>query len=230
MSFLDYYARRNVVLVNYANIKHVSLDFYMDDFFGGYEFATEVQTVWVGGGQTYLEKPENVSTQEYSFLSVDASLRGDNSGNRLTDYLAASGASSMTLRDLYNAVASEEYGQNVSLMSGYSTLGAASFQDMLLLLFNTYYLGNLTEEEQKAGLEEKVLMKLSFTVEGSKKDVYTYEFRRIDDRRVMVSVYNPGYDNTVSDFYITTFAFKKIVNNFDKLLNGVTIDSESAYK
>ena len=46
----------------------------------------------------------------------------------------------------------------------------------------------------------------------------------------MVSVYNPGYDNTVSDFYITTFAFKKIVNNFDKLLNGVTIDSESAYK
>ena len=230
MSFLDYYARRNVVLVNYANIKHVSLDFYMDDFFGGYEFATEVQTVWVGGGKTYLEKPENISTQEYNFLSVDASLRGANSGNRLTDYLTASGASSMTLRDLYNAVASEEYGQNVSLMSGYSTLGAASFQDMLLLLFNTYYLGNLTEEEQKAGLEEKVLMKLSFTVEGSKKDVYTYEFRRIDDRRVMVSVYNPGYDNTVSDFYITTFAFKKIVNNFDKLLNGVTIDSESAYK
>lgn len=230
MSFLDYYARRNVVLVNYANIKHVSLDFYMDDFFGGYEFATDVQTVWVGGGKTYLEKPENVSTQEYKFLSVDASLRGANSGNRLTDYLTASGADSMTLRDLYNAVASEEYGQNVSMMSGYSTLGAASFQDMLLLLFNTYYLGNLTEEEQKAGLEEKILMKLSFTVEGSAKDVYTYEFRRIDDRRVMVSIYNPGYNNTVSDFYITTFAFKKIVNNFDKLLNGVVIDTESAYR
>lgn len=230
MSFLDYYARRNVVLVNYANIKHVSLDFYMDDFFGGYEFATDVQTVWVGGGKTYLEKPENISTQEYKFLSVDASLRGANSGNRLTDYLTASGAGSMTLRDLYNAVASEEYGQNVSMMSGYSTLGAASFQDMLLLLFNTYYLGNLTEEEQKAGLEEKILMKLSFTVEGSAKDVYTYEFRRIDDRRVMVSIYNPGYNNTVSDFYITTFAFKKIVNNFDKLLNGVVIDTESAYR
>jgi hypothetical protein len=101
---------------------------------------------------------------------------------------------------------------------------------MLLLLFNTYYLGNLTEEEQKTGLEEKILMKLSFTVEGSAKDVYTYEFRRIDDRRVMVSIYNPGYNNTVSDFYITTFAFKKIVNNFDKLLNGVVIDTESAYR
>ena len=77
--------------------------------------------------------------------------------------------------------------------------------------------------------KEKLLMKLSFTVKGSAKDVYTYEFRRIDDRRVMVSLYNPGYNNTVSDFYITTFAFKKIVTNFDKLLNGVVIDPDSAY-
>ena len=230
MSFLDYYARRNLILVNYANIKHVSLDFYMDDYFGGYEFDTKSETIWVGGGNTYLEKPENISTQEYNFLSVKASLRGKNSGNRLTDYLTESGADYMYLRDLYNKVASEEYGQDVNLMSGYSTLGAVSFQDLLLVLFNTYYLGNLTEEEQKAGLEEKVLMKFTFTVEGSAKEEYTYEFRRIDDRRVMVSLSNPGYNNTVSDFYITTFAFKKIVTNFDRLLNGITIDPESAYK
>ncbi|MBQ7387323.1 MAG: DUF4340 domain-containing protein [Clostridia bacterium] len=230
LSFLDYYARRNVVLVNYADIKSVKLDFYMDDFYGGYDFETVCQTIWVGNGQQYLEKPDDVSTQKYEFLSVDASLRGDNSGNKLSEYIEATGADSMTLADLYNAVASEEYGQKVELSSGYSTLGAASFQDMLLLLFNTYYLGNLTEEEQAQGLKQKKLMSISFTVEGSKKDVYTYDFYRVDDRRVMVSLYNPGYNNAVNDFYITTFAFKKIVTNFDRLLNGIEIDAESAYE
>ncbi len=229
LSFLDYYARRNLVLVNYANITNVKLSFSMDDYYGSYDFETVCQTIWVGDGQQYLEKPEDVSVQEYEFLAVEATLLGENSGNKLTEYIEELGVDSMSLAELYNRVASEEAGQQVSAMSGYSTLGASSFQDMLLVLYSTYYLGNLTAEEQAEGLKQKKLMSISFTVEGSKREVYTYDFYRIDDRRVMVSLYNPGYNNAVNDFYITTFAFKKLVNNFDRLLNGIEIDSESAY-
>ncbi len=225
MSFVDYYARRNVVLVKYNYIKNVKLDFYMDDYYGGYDFETVCETVWVGGGQQYLEKPDDVTTQKKEYLAVDVSLRGDNSGNRLTEYITSSGKSSMSLADLYGKVESEELGYDV----GYSSLGATSFQDMLLVLYSTYYLGNLTEEEQAEGLKSKKLMSMSFTVEGSECDTYTYDFYRIDDRRVMVSLSNSENAKVVNDFYITTFAFKKIVSNFDRLLNGIEIDADSAY-
>jgi hypothetical protein len=70
-------------------------------------------------------------------------------------------------------------------------------------------------------------------VPGSSAYPYVYEFYRIDDRRVMVSVYRLGTDgvhiNEVSDFFISIFAFKKMVRNFVNLLNGAEINVDSGY-
>ena len=73
-------------------------------------------------------------------------------------------------------------------------------------------------------------------VEG-KEYYYTYDFYRIDDRRVMVSLYRSDADGNkidtlgeVSDFYITTFAFKKLVNQYIGILNGEHVDESVSYK
>jgi len=77
-------------------------------------------------------------------------------------------------------------------------------------------------------------MRFSFTVPGSSAYPYVYEFYRIDDRRVMVALYRLGSGgievNRVSDFFISTFAFKKLVRNFTNLLNGAEINVDKGYE
>lgn len=232
LSFTDYFARRNLMLIKYTDIESMTLNFNFEDFYGSYTLDAECTKVWASGGEIYLTKPENISAKQVDYLTVEAYVNGANSGNKLTEYITSDGKPSLDLGKLYNRVASEALGREVSLTVGNSTLGAASFQDMLSLMFNTYYLGALTPEEQAEGFKTEKLMSLSVKVketETVKSKTYTYDFYRIDDRRVMVSLYNEGYDNAVSDFYITAPAFKKIVNNFDNLFNGIRIDADEMY-
>ena len=75
---------------------------------------------------------------------------------------------------------------------------------------------------------------LSFTVKSSTVlDKYCYEFVRLDDRRVMVTFYLEDDEGNktqrVSDFYITDFAFKKIVYSYTSLLSGKAFDADTAY-
>ena len=63
---------------------------------------------------------------------------------------------------------------------------------------------------------------------------YTYDFHRVDDRRIMVTLYRTDAEGNrvseaVSDFYISTFAFKKIVRAFFDVLNLKTVDNEVGY-
>ena len=96
------------------------------------------------------------------------------------------------------------------------------------------YQGILTKEEQQAARESgEYLMKMTVSVHNSKtgtdKD-YTYEFHRVDDRRIMVTLYtesNP--DAFVSEYYISTFTFKKLVSTFVGVANGVIIDQNTPY-
>ena len=83
-----------------------------------------------------------------------------------------------------------------------------------------------------------MLFRMSFKLESSAWR-YVYEFYRYDDNRVMVRLYQATYDATtntytqkttpVSDFYISNFAFRKMVNNYVSLMNVETIDKEVGY-
>jgi hypothetical protein len=64
---------------------------------------------------------------------------------------------------------------------------------------------------------------------------YVYEFYRISDRQVMVKLYRQNRNSpadireSVSDFYVSTFAFKKIVNAYLGILNKELIENETPY-
>jgi hypothetical protein len=78
-------------------------------------------------------------------------------------------------------------------------------------------------------------MKFSFKIAKSEYSKYTYEFYRYKDRRVLVRLYpvnsegNKVEAREVSEFYISTFAFKKIVGNFLTVLNGEELDIDKVY-
>ncbi len=226
-SFVEFWARRSLMMVDFKDIEEVTLDLYMDDVYGSYVFDTVCDTIWISGGEHYSE-PVDGGT-EYDFLTVNVSSNGQSSGNKLVEYLTASGADYINMADVYNKVAEEKTGVEQWLSIGNDTMGASYFKELLFVLYNIHYTGSLTAEEQAEGKKTEKIMSISFTVDGSAKDTYTYDFYRIDDRRVMVSLYNPGYENEVSDFYISTFAFKKIISNFDRLMNGEQILPDLGY-
>ena len=232
-SFTEYWSKRNLVMIDVANIDKVGVEFNMADIYGGYDFTLKHETYYYTADGRYPTKPEGVSSTEYDFITVRVKPLGDrHSENELVKILAERNAFDVDLASVYNQVAGIAPG-GVGLSVGYDTLGTSSFKDILRILYSTYYLGVVSEEDMAKGEEENRLMRLSFDVGTSSAYSYTYDFYRIDDRRVMVSFYRMGDDGTkigvVSDFYVSTFAFKKIVTNFQNLLNGVEIDTEAAY-
>ena len=125
--------------------------------------------------------------------------------------------------------------------NSYDPLGSAYFNSVYEILLLSRYRSNLTEEE-KSEVDGKIengevsrIFRMHFKISG-KDDYYTYDFYRIDDRRIVVSLYRTNENGEtvnsgmkVSDFYITTFTFKKLVSNYIALLNGETIDGTIGY-
>ena len=77
-------------------------------------------------------------------------------------------------------------------------------------------------------------LKLDSNAAPKSQDLYVYKFYRIDDRRVRVSLHREDSDgdiriSAVSDFYISSFAFKKIASGFISLLNAEVIDINEGY-
>ena len=228
-SFADYWARRGLVMVNYSDIDSMTVDLYMDDLYGSYGLQMEHEDAWIYNNELKFTQPEE-GGQAYDFLTVKVSKLGDCTETAFSRYLESEGYSQMSLAAIYNYAAGITDG---TLTYGYDTLGTANFKDFLMIMFSTYFGDTLTAEEKKLANEDNLLMKISFTVTDSSPYPYVYSFYRIDDRRVMVSITQVGGSgDTVmraDDFYISTFAFKKIVRNFIDLLNGVSIDPDVGY-
>ena len=233
-SFTEYWARETLAAVNYSDISNMTLDFYMDDLYGSYNMDIEHNTVYLYNGYAYPTQPEvdgKKVGQAYDSIVVHVSPNGMNiTESVLTRELKASGLSSMRLCTVYQ----KAMGADEVPMGVYDSIGTDNFKSVLSIIFNTYYTGRLTAEEQAEGLASgELAMKFSFTVPGSTIYPYVYEFYRIDDRRVMVSIYNEDTKgnalNRVSDFYISTFAFKKIARGFVSLMNGETVQVDEGY-
>ena len=76
-------------------------------------------------------------------------------------------------------------------------------------------------------------MKMNVSLyEGYSSYSYAYEFYRISDRRVMVKIYKENRNDPtdriqeVSDFYVSTYSFKRIVNSYLALLNAEELDND----
>ena len=229
-SFVDYWARRGLVMIGYENIDNMTVDLYMDDVYGSYELDMLHSTKWISGNRLHDEKPAN-GGQVYDFLTVNVSRLGDCSETAFSRYLDQLGMQRMSLAAVYNYANGAANGQ--MLTYGYDTLGTANFKDFLLIMFSTYFSDSLGEADKSLASEDNLLMRITFTVSKSSAYPYVYEFYRIDDRRVMVSITQTGGSGQTvmeaDDFYISTFAFKKIVRNFQGLLDGKSLDGNVGY-
>ena len=253
LDVVDFWARRNLILVNTELIDRIEFEFNMSDLEGKYTFDIEHNEIYIDQltGQAYFDVskiPEGTSYSPYDWIDVFVTQHGEATvKTAFEEYLKSNGRwekeRSGYLSDLYNYVA----GHPVS--STRDTLATAMYKNFILMLFYTQYTGTLTEKEQAAVLDPNgdgstddapaPLLKFSVKLNNSKPNAdttkeYHYEFYRCDDRRVMVRIYETRGgkvidDNYASDFYVSVLGFRKIVSGFLTLLNGKTVNEENPY-
>ena len=235
--FIDFWARRNILMMSIMNVEEINLTFNMDDYKGQYDFDISFDRYYSG----YVNN-QYVSSYEYFEGSspideqhVNVTTTADSFGTKIKEYMEANadGRYVYGLTPLYNKTMGD--GDTTYYPGSYDTLGTAYFNAVYEIIQLTRYQGRLTADEQARAYENKCIFSINIKVSGA-EDYYTYDFYRLDDRRVMVSLYRTDADGKilsngmkVSDFYITTFAFKKIVGSYVSLLNGLEVDEEIAY-
>lgn len=226
-TFVDFYARRNIVMANISAINNIKLEFYMDDLYGTYSNELKHNNLYAYAGKLYrkeeLTEDELAMATEYDAIDVLVTPSGECFDTAFSDYLDKNGYTYISLREFYN----NEY---VELESR----GTANFKEWTETLFFMGYQGTLTEEEQATGFERgKLLMKMTVRLyDGYGAYQYAYEFHKISDRKIMVKLYRENivdgsHENEVSDFYISTFAFEKLAGLYVSILEGEDITNKT---
>ncbi len=237
-SFVDLWARRNLFMVDIKDIEGMDVTFNMSDLKGDYRVAFDHRYYYVSDktGYAYVDEnavPEDETYQEYHKLNLGIVPVGDIS--TYTDSKLKAEYSSLET--------SKEFGDGISwtLMNalygggqtGADDTSTSNMKEYMRLLFNTSYMDTLTKDEQAEAKANGSLMTLKFKLDSSAYR-YGYDFYRLDDRRVMVSIYriddtNGDVIGETSDFYIPTSAFKKIAGAFNAMLNGEALVNDTGY-
>lgn len=245
--FVDLWARRNLLMMSIDKLAKIKLEFNMSDIKGTYDFEVVFKEVYGGyiNGEYEIKEEEFEGSSAFIEERVNVKASDDATETELKKLLDSSDSDWYSLAALYNKTMGD--GKTMMYYPGSrDTLGAAYFNSVYEVLQLTRYQGILDmTDEEKATLIATAPKVMSMTVEvvqvKNKIYSYTYDFYRIDDRRVMVSlskycttVLNDGsttveFEGSVTDFYISTFAFKKLVRNYVALLNGEAIDGTIGY-
>ena len=230
-TFVDFWARRNLVIVDIANVEEVSVDFLMTDVYGSYDFKLDHQKRFLdGNGNYYLSRPSGVSVSPYDFITVNVSQTGNCMETEFSKYITAKGYSKVSLGQLYDDI----LGGGESLKKGNDTAGTGYFKEFVQSLYSSGYTDVLTEAEQaEAFATAPKIMSLKFKISSS-AFYYVYDFYRLDDRKIMVAIYRADSDGVkksevVSDFYVSTFTFKKLASQIVSLLNAKEVNSDEAF-
>ncbi len=251
-SFVDFWARRSLMMFDINNLDKISVEFNMEDLAGEYIFDLAHRTGYIVGNQLTFTEPESYS-DIYNYITVTVQNNCKCTGEckctetKLSQMIEEREGARVSLSSLYNRYLTEGDGVGFSGGTAYiglDTAGTSYFRDVMRILYATQYAGVLTAEEQaKALADAPMVMKITVKLDTEKapntEDVSrVYEFYRCDDRKVMVRQYNldkngdkvmaGGYSD-VTDFYISSFAFKKICANYFALLNAEIIDAEAPY-
>lgn len=236
-SFGEYWARKNLAMVDYLDIDSMKVDLKMDDIYGSYDFDFIHGIRYVINGN-----PVPAGTEGAKALNV-LTVRTEPLSTNMSDSVFARfiknnpTLTAVDIANIYDSVAGVEPGKH--LMVRNDTAGSASFKNILQMIYNTNFIGSLDSDEAAKVVEERaedIIMSMRFTLIGGGYH-YAYDFYRISDRKVMVHIYRVddagNFVNSVKDtsvgFYISSFAAKKIVNAFGDLLNGVMVNPDVSY-
>ena len=230
-SFVEFYARRNLVLTNISNISDIDIEVSFDDLYGSYSNELEHVKLYAYDGRLYLANQltaeELAKASPYDMINVMVTPYGDCITTEFSKFLEDNNIDRATLYEFFDK-------KTVEL----DTLGTYNFKEFVGVLFFIHYEGSLSEEEQtsEAANNAKILAKLKVGIINSAKD-YVYEFYRIADSRVMVKIYEADVvtgeklsdGKVVSDFYISMHSFKKLIGTYFEMLNKNNIDAEIPY-
>ena len=230
--FVDFWARKNLVMMDITKLRGLKLEFNMQDLSGTYNFDVVFKEAYGGYvGNDYVIREEafqGSSPIEHEIVRVKAA-----EGSFETEFTKMFGNEWGDISTLYDHTIGG--GKTAYYPGTNDTLGAAYFNSVYETLQLTRYFDYLTEDEQAVGLTGPRILRMHLRVDG-KEYYYTYDFYRLDDRRIMVRFYRSDADGNkiehlgeVSDYYVTTFAFKKLVNHYIYLLNGKEVDEGVSY-
>lgn len=237
-SFADFWARRNLIMVATEDIDLFEIDFNMSDLKGGYNFEIDKKTYYVGtvNGEALVRDeafPGSVETDKfYVYITQD---EGTAIETKLSELLEKNGTSRTSVTDLYNIYMGN--GEQLFLPGSIETVGVSNWMLAYQILQRTTYQGTLTEEEQAKAYEGEAIMSIKMKLvdkQNASPFTYVYDFYRVSDRKIMVSTYKLDLDGEVatakmSDFYLSTFSFKKMVNAFISVFNAEEVDGEIPY-
>ena len=251
-SFYSIFVRRNLILTSIENIKTLDIEFFTDEISGKYTNNVVEQKVYAYGDKLYgsiaeiqKEFGEDAEIVTVSLIKVKTGYTashdcGEVGCSHLTSLLQnklqASGADGIYLHDLYDKALTER---------GEDYLGTDCFREFLGTLFNTIYQDSITDENRDSMSDATLLMRMKvdlgeeYTDQNGKYVRYVYEFYRVSDRRVAVRLYKEnssgsivwegGVEADTADYYISSFAFKKIVSKYWELVNAKRVDKNEAY-
>ena len=214
--FVTFWARRQLVLVDVNEVSKIELEFNMSDLKGkiSFDITTEKHTLQTGG--------------TYTQLKINLTPSGGFTNELIEDFLNRTGGTYIPLDSFYNLY----LGGGKELTMGTDYAGAGYYKEAMQILYFTTYLGMLEDADKTAIASGEPILKMRVQLQN---DVlpYVFEFYRIDDRRVGVRLYSEWSEGVVAggeevcDFYITTYAMKKVVNAFLALTKAEEIDPDS---
>lgn len=240
--FVNFFARREMMLTDVAYMQEATFELCFEDLKGLYQMNLVHEDVyWGTDGKRYeyeVDVPDGISIEStFDEITIVVTPVGECTPNKLTDYVSNNTTTGfVSLSQLYNKLTGDG---NYKIFSAYDPLGTSNFKKFLENIYLTGYSGVIPASEQEEILENnQMLFRMSYKIESSAYR-YVYEFYRYGEGRVMVRLYQADYDkatNTfsklagdVSDFYISNFAFRKIIGNFQNLMNVEMIDKEVGY-
>lgn len=248
-TFLSFYAKRNLVLTAIENIHKFDIEFFLDEMHGKFTNELTEHNLFSYNGKTYGSKAAIIkefgeeAIEKTSIIPMirihtgytawDGCPDCQHAVTELQRQLQATGKDKLALDVLYGGKATP---------GGEDLLGTDGFKEFIGTLFWTIYQDELTDEDKLQVTADNLLMR--FKVDLGPEYIYTYkyvyEFYRVDDRRVAVKLYKQNPDGDIvkdkngneiitTDFYISTFAFKKLVSKYYELMNAQAVDKESAF-
>ena len=232
--FSEFWARRNLVMLDISNVDRLKIELDMKDVKGEYDFDLNMETVWGGvlDGKEVISGAYQEGFTKLNMLYVNITEGEGSTETALSRYFASTGKSSVSATEFYNQVVGG--GNSLYEPGTIDSVGTANFKVFFELLQLIRYEGVLTAEEQAAAANAPKLMSLRLKI-NQKSFYYSYDFYRIDDRKIMVRVYESDAEGNrlsgyyASEFYVNTFGFKKLVGGLTDFLNTETVDLNSGY-
>ena len=232
-SFIDFWARRDLVMIDYTKLDYVSATVNFDSFKGKYDFDVRHPDAWLtSDGLTFVKPDDSVSSEAYEAINVFVSVSGDYTDTKLSEYIGLYGQN-FHLANVYNLAAGITGGTGLSI--GYDTAGDAYFKNFLHATYSISYVGTLTEAEIADARSREAVLTLSFKVDESSAYEYAYDFHYTKEGKVAVVMYR--FDSVTGvrygescNFYISNFALKKIVNSISDLVNGNPVVVDEGYR